>query len=103
MRWLHSCWEELFSCCFNTGEVVKYAFCPVLCISLCLEHCKSLQGLNSRLGLAPGHWIGQVVQDQREHLHCMDQITTCCDTLLIQRASIACKVCAASCFIMHQN
>lgn len=61
------------------------------------------QGLSSDLGLPPGHWSGQVVRDQREHLHCMDQTTTCCDIPLIQRASIACEVCAASCCIIHQQ
>lgn len=51
-------------------------------------------GLQSRpLRLVP---TVQVVQDRREHLHCMHQTATRGSISLIQRVSAAFRVCAAS-------
>lgn len=103
MCWLCSYWKELFNSCFNMWKAVRYAFCPVLCISLSVPG--ALQE-SVAVEFPPGTYsrpLEQVLQNQREHLHCMDQTTTCCNTPFIQRSSIVFRVCAGSCCIIYQN
>jgi len=96
MRWLHSCWEELFSCHFNAWKVVKYAFHPVFWVSLSVPGAlQESAGVEFPLGTCsrPLERAGCAGPERTSPLHGPDHY--------LLQYPLACKVCAVPCCIIQ--